>query len=170
MSTNPFAHYTPFPEPPPLIADYIAERSAEESVVDGPAPWDIGALPAELIEPLPAWLDTVCRWLNRTYAWQPHHVIPPCWKEHEHLAYEIAAFAFARADAYAEAGTVVVWHEQYDRFLTRMNNALGKAGDECRVGRHDARPARFQLAAWPPDAPAATDEPTSTEPAGELVA
>ncbi|MFD3513264.1 hypothetical protein [Streptomyces sp. NPDC058672] len=148
--TETLTRFEPFPEPPALILEYIAERSTEESVAaDGPAPWDIGALSAELIEPMPAWLDSVCRWLNRTYAWQPQDVIPPCWAKHEGLAYEIAALAFARGDAYAEAGSSVIWHEQYDRFLTRMNKSLGKAGDECRVGKHDDRPARFQLAAWP---------------------
>ncbi|MGW4503653.1 hypothetical protein ACWENO_03345 [Streptomyces sp. NPDC004436] len=146
--TNPLARFEPFPEPPALILEYIAERSAEESVVDGPPPWDLGALSAELIEPMPSWLDAVCRWLNQSYAWQPQDVIPPCWKEHEGLGYEIAALAFARDDACADAGSTIVWHEQYDRFLSRMNKALGKAGDECRLGRHDARPARFQLAAW----------------------
>ncbi|MFF1906379.1 hypothetical protein [Kitasatospora sp. NPDC058218] len=151
--TNPLAQFKPFPEPPALILEYIAERSAEESVVDGPPPWDLGALSAELIEPMPAWLDAVCRWLNEAYAWQPQDVIPPCWKKHEGLGYEIAALAFARDDAYADAGSTVVWHEQYDRFLSRMNKALGKAGDDCRLGRHDDRPARFQLAAW-------TDETT----------
>ncbi|QEU90516.1 hypothetical protein [Streptomyces kanamyceticus] len=164
--TNPLPRFAPFPEAPALIADYLAERSAEESVAVGPAPWDIGALTAELLAPLPGWLDEVCRWLNQTYAWQPQHVIPPCWMDHEQLAYEIAAFAFARIDAYDDAGSVVLWHEQYDRFLTRMNNALGKAGDDCRVGKHDPRPARFALAAWPsraeavtaPDAPAHAEE------------
>ncbi|GAB2777655.1 hypothetical protein [Streptomyces daliensis] len=155
MTENPLARYAPFPEPPALIANYLAERASEQSVVDGPSPWDLGALPAELLAPMPDWLDSVCRWLNQTYAWQPHHVIPPCWAQHEHLAYEIAALAFARTDAYEDPGSTVLWHEQYDRFLTRMNNALGKTGDECRVGRHDHRPARFQLAAWPPCTPAA---------------
>ncbi|KOU84191.1 hypothetical protein ADK94_18895 [Streptomyces sp. XY593] len=146
--TNPLAQYKPFPEAPALILEYIAERSAEESVVDGPPPWDLGALSAELIEPMPTWLDAVCRWLNEAYAWQPQDVIPPCWKQHEGLGYEIAALAFARDDAYADAGSTVVWHEQYDRFVSRMNKVLGKAGDECRLGRHEDRPARFQLAAW----------------------
>ncbi|MGA4842136.1 hypothetical protein [Streptomyces sp. G45] len=153
MNPNPLARLAPFPDPPALIADYLAERATAESVVDGPPPWDIGALSAELLAPLPAWLDAVCRWLNQTYAWQPHHVIPPCWTEHEHLPYEIAAFAFARVEAYDDAGSVIVWHEQYDRFLTRMNNALGKAGDDCRVGKHEPRPARFALASWPPRSP-----------------
>ncbi|WP_209311424.1 hypothetical protein [Streptomyces spiramenti] len=98
---------------------------------------------------MPAWLDSVCRWLNQTYAWQPQDVIPPCWRHHGNLTYEIAALAFARADAYRDAGAAIVWHEQYDRFLTRMNKVLGKAADECRVGRHGDRPSRFQLAAWP---------------------
>ncbi|WP_043469252.1 hypothetical protein [Kitasatospora sp. MBT66] len=151
--TNPLAQFKPFPEPPALILEYIAERSTEESVVDGPPPWDLGALSAELIEPMPMWLDAVCRWLNEAYAWQPQDVIPPCWKKHEGLGYEIAALAFARDDAYADAGSTVVWHEQYDRFLSRMNKALGKSGVECRLGRHEDRPARFQLAAW-------TDETT----------
>ncbi|WP_406147272.1 hypothetical protein [Streptomyces anulatus] len=43
----------------------------------------------------------------------------------------------------------MLWHEQYDRFLTRMQKALGRPGDECRAGRHENRPSRFQLAAWP---------------------
>ncbi|MFJ7590255.1 hypothetical protein ACIQZO_23290 [Streptomyces sp. NPDC097617] len=166
--TNPLAHFDPFPEPPALILEYIAARSAEDSAVDGPAPWDLGALSAELIAPMPAWLDSVCRWLNWTYAWQPQDVIPPCWTKHEGLAFEIVALAFARTDAYADAGSSVIWHEQYDRFLTRMNKALGKAGDECRVGRHEDRPARFQLAAWP--APAQADAAEQSGPAGRVEA
>ncbi|MER5968527.1 hypothetical protein ABT112_02050 [Streptomyces sp. NPDC002055] len=166
--TNPLARFEPFPEPPALILEYIAERSAEESVVDGPAPWDLGALPAELIEPMPAWLDSVCRWLNGRYAWQPQDVIPPCWTEHEGLAYDIAALAFARGDAYAEAGSAVTWHEQYNRFLTRMNNTLGKAGDECRVGKHEQRPARFQLAAWPALANGDAGEPDRAKRVEEM--
>ncbi|MGW3163310.1 hypothetical protein ACWC9Q_10545 [Streptomyces sp. NPDC001142] len=168
MNTNLLARFEPFPEPPALILEYIAERSAEESVVDGPMPWDLGALPVELIAPMPAWLDVVCRWLNRTYAWQPQDVIPPCWQEHESLGYEIAVLAFARTDAYADAGSALLWHEQYDRFLTRMNKALGKAGDECRVGQHEDRPARFQLAAWPERILADTDAPQSTEHIKEM--
>ncbi|KDR60933.1 hypothetical protein ACH4MU_29965 [Streptomyces albidoflavus] len=150
------SEYAPFPEPPALILDYIAARSAEDSVVDGPAPWDIGSLPAELLTPAHPWLDAVCRWLNQTYAWQPQDVIPPCWEKHQHLGYEVAALAFARADAHEAAGSTVIWHEQYERFLARMNRMLGKAGDECRVGRHQPRPARFQLDAWPP--PGATEK------------
>lgn len=161
--TETLTHYEPFPEPPALILEYIAERSAEESVVDGPAPWDLGTLSAELIEPMPAWLDSVCRWLNGRYAWQPQDVIPPCWAKHEGLAYEVAALAFARGDAYADAGSSVIWHEQYDRFLTRMNKALGKAGDECRVGRHEDRPSRFQLAAWPTSADGDAEVPALGE-------
>lgn len=153
--------FEPFPEPPPLLLEYIAARSAEAIVADGPAPWDLGALPAELIRPMPAWLDSVCRWLNGRYAWQPQDVIPPCWARHEGLAYEIAALALAREEAYADAGSSVTWHEQYDRFLTRMNRALGKAGDECRVGRHEDRPSRFQLAAWPAPADGPADTPAA---------
>ncbi len=160
--TNPLSLFKPFPEPPALILDYIAERSAEESVVDGPPPWDLGALPAELAKPMPAWLNSVCRWLNQTYAWQPQDVIPPCWEKHEGLGYEIAALAFARGDAYADPGSSVVWHEQYDRFLTRMTKALGKAGDECRVGRHEDCPARFQIAAWGDEPAAVAVDPTAT--------
>lgn len=163
MTTNPLARLAPFPEPPALIADYIAARSAENSAVDEPPPWNISALPAKLIAPMPIWLDAVCRWLNQTYAWQPQDVIPPCWREHDHLVYEIAALAFARTDAFEDAGSAVIWHEQYDRFLTRMNKALGKAGDECRVGRHDDRPARFQLAAWPAERSGGSDEPKSPD-------
>lgn len=141
--------FVPFPVPPAWVSDHLIALTDEESSVDGPPPWDLGALPEELSNPVLDWLDEVCRWLNTTYAWQPQHVIPPCWKDHQGLAYGVAAFAFARSDAYAEAGSTIVWHEQYDRFLTRMNASLGKAGAECRVGRHDARPARYQLAAWP---------------------
>lgn len=150
MSTNPLARFAPLPEPPALIADYLAEKSTDESLANGPSPWDVGALSAELLAPLPAWLDQVARWFNDTYAWTPQQIIPPCWSQHDGLVYEIAAFAFARIDAYADAGSVIVWHEQYDRFVTRMNNALGKSGDECRVGRHEDRPARFALSCWPP--------------------
>ncbi|MET9142973.1 hypothetical protein [Streptomyces sp. NPDC004042] len=157
--TSSLAHFRPFPEAPALILEYLAERSAEEAVVDTPSPWDLGALPVELVEPMPAWLDAVCRWLNTRYAWQPQDVIPPCWAEHEGLAYDIAALAFARGYAYADAGASVIWHEQYDRFLTRMNKSLGKAGDDCRAGRHEERPARFLLAAWPASSEADDEGP-----------
>ncbi|GAA3162309.1 MULTISPECIES: hypothetical protein [Streptomyces] len=140
--------FRPFPELPSALAEYVAARAAEE-VPTGPSPWDIGALPEDLRGSLDDWLGAVCRWLNRTYAWQPHQVIPPCWSEHEGLAYEVASLAFARSDAFSEAVSSVVWHEQCDRFIARMNAALGRAGDACRSGRHDDRPARFQLAAWP---------------------
>ncbi|MGW4883465.1 hypothetical protein [Streptomyces murinus] len=146
---TPLVRFKPFPEPPAVILEYIAERSAEETMVDGPPPWDLGSLPTELMAPMPAWLDSVCRWLNGRYAWQPQDVIPPCWEQHEGLADQIAALAFARIEVYADVGSAVVWHEQYERFLSRMNRSLGKAGDECQVGRHQDRPSRFQLAAWP---------------------
>ncbi|MFD6417026.1 hypothetical protein [Streptomyces sp. NPDC060194] len=147
--THPLLSYEPFPEPPAPILDYIAARSADPSVAGGPAPWDLGALTPELAAPMPAWLDAVCRWLNSRYAWQPHDVIPPCWAKHEGLAYEIVALAFARADALPDAGSAVLWHEQYGRFLIRIQKALGRSGDECRAGRHEDRPSRFQLAVWP---------------------
>ncbi len=166
--TNPLAHFEPFPEPPALVLEYIAARSVEESVVDGPLPWDLGALPSKLNALMPAWLDSVCRWLNWTYAWQPQDVIPPCWTKHEGLGYAIAALAFARTDAYADAGSTVIWHEQYDRFVTRMNKSLGKAGDECRVGRHEDRPARFQLAAWPEQAAGGSEQPEPMGRVGEM--
>lgn len=148
MTTPPS---TAFPELPALVAEYAVKRTTEVDCMGNPPPWDLGALPEEVRAPLLSWLDQVCRWLNHTYAWQPHQVIPPCWREHEHLSYEIAAFAFTRTDANDEPGAAIIWHEQYDRFLHRMNNSLGKAGDDCRVGKHDLRPTRFMLAAWPAD-------------------
>ncbi|MGJ5898363.1 hypothetical protein ACSCBZ_41440 [Streptomyces niveiscabiei] len=146
MSTFP-----PFPELPAVVAEYTAARTTDINSLSNPAPWDLGALTAEVLDPVLAWLDAVCRWLNQTYAWQPHQVIPPCWQQHEHVAYEIAAFASTRIDTATDPGTAIIWHEQYDRFTTRMNNTLGKAGDDCRVGRHEPRPARFALSVWPPE-------------------
>lgn len=143
MSSNVSSALPRFPEPPALIAEYIARRST--SLTDEPPPWDVGALPPDLQDVLIEWLDSVCRWLNETYAWQPHHVIPPCWTQHPQLVYEVAALAFARADAYDDPGSAILWHEQYERFLHRTNGALGEAGNDCRAGRHDRRPAHFYL-------------------------
>lgn len=148
MNTNPFERLDPFPSPPAVLLDYHAERSADAALIR-PAPWDIGALPSKLREPLHPWLDRVARWLNTTYAWQPQHVIPPCWDRHDEIPYEVGAVAFARFDAYADAGSTIVWHEQYDRFITRMNKALGPSAEQCRAGKHEQRPARYALAAWP---------------------
>lgn len=145
---TPAPLFPAFPKIPADVADYRTAITDEEALLDGPEPWDLGALPEDLASSVLSWLDDVCRWLNRTYAWQPHQTIPPCWRQHDHLAYEIAALAFARADAYREAGAAVVWHEQHDRLLHRINTALGKAGEQCRVGRHEDRPARYQIAAW----------------------
>ncbi|MDV5145468.1 hypothetical protein R1T08_14915 [Streptomyces sp. SBC-4] len=140
--------YHAFPELPAAVAEYVAQRSVTTAPADHPAPWNLGSLEPGLREDVLGWLDESCRWLNSTYAWLPEYVIPPCWAEHDRLAYEVAALAFARIDAYEEPGAAVLWHEQYDRFISRMNQALGKAGDDCRVGRHDRRPARFALQAW----------------------
>ena len=142
-----------FPEFPASIATYLAERATDEELASTPSPWDIGNLPEPLASVVLRWIDNVCRWLNSTYAWQPNHVIPPCWREHGQLAYEVAALSFSRVDAYLGAGTAVVWHEQLDRFFTRMNSALGKGADQCRVGRHEPRPARYQLESWPSAGP-----------------
>ncbi|MER7043665.1 hypothetical protein [Streptomyces jumonjinensis] len=139
---------TPFPEQPPAIADYQAARIADTTMVDAPAPWDLGALSDDLVVPLDSWLDEVCRWLNSTFAWQPYQVIPPCWRDHGQIAYEVAALAFARSDAMCAAASTVSWHEQLDRFVQRMNTMLGRSGDECRAGRHADRPARYQLGSW----------------------
>ncbi|MFC7928750.1 hypothetical protein [Streptomyces cinereoruber] len=149
MTAGILTRYAAFPELPAAVAEYIAERSVEAVPTGRPAPWDLGSLPSDLLDPVLGWLDDSCRWLNATYAWLPEYVIPPCWADHERLAYEVAALAFARIEAYEEPGSVIVWHEQYDRFITRMTAALGKAADDCRVGKHDRRPARFALQAWP---------------------
>ncbi|MFJ8385582.1 hypothetical protein ACIQ9Q_13920 [Streptomyces sp. NPDC094438] len=167
---NPLVRLAAFPDPPSLIATYVAELATEE--VTGPVPWDLGALPSKLVAEMPGWLDEVCRWLNETYAWQPQDVIPPCWPQHDRIVYEVAAFAFARIDAYGDtAGSAIIWHEQYARFVTRMNNSLGKAGDDCRVGKHEARPSRFALAAWPPRPSPAPEsaETADAEPVEELL-
>lgn len=46
----------------------------------------------------------------------------------------------------------------------------GKAGDECRVGRHEDRPARFQLAAWPARVADGTEESQGAKQVGEMAA
>ncbi|MFI7299874.1 hypothetical protein [Streptomyces sp. NPDC050121] len=53
----------------------------------------------------------MARWLNEAYAWTPQQVIPPCWTKRDSLFHEITAFAFARIDANADAGSVIAWHE-----------------------------------------------------------
>ncbi|MFI5803361.1 hypothetical protein [Streptomyces sp. NPDC051561] len=148
MTTQLRTAFGPFPEVPATIATYLAERATDEELEGAPPPWDIGTLPDALAGTVLQWLDDVCRWLNWTYAWQPNHVIPPCWREHQQLGYEIAALTFARGDAYLNAGTAVLWHEQYERFAARMDKSLGKSAEQCRTGRHEPRPSRFQLNAW----------------------
>ncbi|MFD5553773.1 hypothetical protein ACFWIA_08025 [Streptomyces sp. NPDC127068] len=140
--------WAPFPDQPPAVAEYQVARITDPAKVGAPAPWDLGALPVELVTELDHWLDAVCRWLNSTYAWQSHQVIPPCWRGHGQIAYEVAALAFARADALCAAGSTVGWHEQLDRAVQRMNSGLGRAGDDCRAGRHGPRPARYLVDAW----------------------
>ncbi|MFF3554606.1 hypothetical protein ACFYXL_14495 [Streptomyces tsukubensis] len=140
--------WAPFPEQPPMVAEYQAARITDTAMVDAPAPWDLGVLPVELATELDSWIDAVCRWLNSTYAWQSPTVIPPCWRQHGQIAYEVAALAFARSDALCAAGSTVAWHEQLDRFVQRMHSGLGRSGDDCRAGRHGPRPARYSIDAW----------------------
>ncbi|MFG3259055.1 hypothetical protein [Streptomyces sp. NPDC048172] len=143
--------YDPFPPLPADVHEYLLAVIEE----GGPLPWDLGAIPTSLADSVLPWLATVVRWLNTTYAWQPHQLIPPCWRQHDHLTYELAALAFARTDAYRDPGAVPMWREQYDRFLSRTATSLGANADQCRMGRHQDRPARYHLAVWP-------DEPSTS--------
>ncbi|WP_424212698.1 hypothetical protein ACN20G_11800 [Streptomyces sp. BI20] len=135
------------PDLPVVVAEYLVKLATKEGV--GSPPWEFGGLPASARAGVLEWLDGVARWLNHAYAWQPEQVIPPCWAQHPGLALDLAGLAFARLDLAREpAGSAVVWHERYERALTRWNTALGRSGNDCRAGQHEHRPARVVMAAW----------------------
>ncbi|MFG2987379.1 hypothetical protein ACGFYQ_40195 [Streptomyces sp. NPDC048258] len=61
--------------------------------------------------------------------------------QHPGLALDLAGLAFGRLElAHEPADALIVWHERYERALTRWNTALGRTADDCRAGRHEARP------------------------------
>lgn len=113
-----------------------------------PRPWDLAALPDPLRETTWEWLDGAVRWINLCFGWQPHAVIPPCWRRHLHLAIEIAVLAFGRelARRTAVPDQLRGWHEQLHAFHVRMAEGMGESGlADCQRGRHGDRPSAYEL-------------------------
>ena len=144
---------TPFPPPPPVVAEALTAlailRSGDEDAIadlgdttDLPRPWDPTTCPPEVRDHLWHWLDDVATWINHEYAWRPAQMIPPCWPAHPHLARELPVLACLRVAA-GEALTADLmedWHRYtLPHFLERMASRLGDSG--CRGGQHSDWPA-----------------------------
>ncbi|WP_156869639.1 hypothetical protein [Sporichthya polymorpha] len=138
-----------WPALPPTLRDLLGKIEAEtEDDLRHPRPWDLASLPDELHASVWGWLAQAVAWINECYAWQPETVIPPCWREHPHLALELAVLAFGREIAHRSSGTQepAQWHQDLHDFHSRMAAALGAIGlQECQRGIHGERPARYEL-------------------------
>ena len=99
-----------FPMPPPLIVGLLdelrlaAERPPESKeelrwLAEMPRPWDPPTCPPSLQESLWRWLDEVAAWINEEHTWRVDRLIPICWKEHPHIAHELATVACLRFNA-----------------------------------------------------------------------
>jgi hypothetical protein len=138
-----------WPALPPVLRDLLADIEAEtEDKPRHPRPWDLASLPDAFRDAVWDWLPQAVSWINECYPWQPEVVIPPCWREHPHLALELAVLAFGRELAYRAAGTPEPrqWHDDLHEFHKRMIAAVGTLGlTECQKGSHAVRPAAYQL-------------------------
>jgi hypothetical protein len=138
-----------WPELPQLLKDLLNDIEAEtEDDSRHPRPWELASLPDALHPVVWQWLPQAVAWINRCYAWQPEVVIPPCWREHPHLALELAVLAFGRELAYRSTKTQdpSEWHNDLQAMQTRMVAAVGAiALTECQKGTHRERPAAYEL-------------------------
>lgn len=141
-----------WPALPPTLKDLLNDIEAEtEDDPRHPRPWDLAALPDDLQHVVWEWLPKAVAWVNECYAWQPETVIPPCWREHPHLALELAVLVFGRELAYRSTHTreLSQWHDELHATQGRMNSALGPAGlTDCQRGLHASRPAAYELESY----------------------
>ena len=141
-----------FPEPPPLIVGVMddlriaAERPPETReelrwLAEMPRPWDPPTCPASLQEQLWGWLDEVVAWINEEHTWRVDRLIPICWKEHPHIAHEVATVACLRFNAtYAITPDALEdWHKYtLPMLLDRIAQRIGTTG--CPPGKHQPNP------------------------------
>jgi hypothetical protein len=147
--TVPVGSVPRWPTLPPALKDLLSSIEGEtEDVARHPRPWDLASLPDAYREVVWAWLSEAVTWLNASYAWQPETVIPPCWREHPHLALELAVLAFGRELAYRSTRTREPgeWHDDLSEGWKRMVAAVGELEmTECQRGTHRDRPAAYEL-------------------------
>lgn len=154
--TAPDSHISRWPALPSVLQDLLSDIEAETE--DDPRharPWDLASLPDELREPVWEWLTKAVRWINGCYAWQPETVIPPCWRQHPHLALDLAVLAFGRELAYRSTKALEPgeWHDSLQTVQTRMVAAIGAVDlTECQKGGHRERPAAYALERHAPGA------------------
>jgi hypothetical protein len=142
----------PFPMPPPLIVGLLdelrlaAERPPESKeelrwLADMPRPWDPPSCPPSLHESLWRWFDEVAAWINEEHTWRVDRLIPICWKQHPHIAHELATVACLRFNAvYAVTPDVLEdWYKYtLPLFLDRIAQRIGSGG--CPPERHQPCP------------------------------
>lgn len=118
----------------PLQVNDILERHSRD-LATIPRPWE----PATITDPatrtqLWHWLDAVAAWINTEYAWDPKHLIPPCWPHHPHLVHDLAVLADHRHRAGREITSdhLEEWHRYtLPAFLDRMTARLKQ---HCATG------------------------------------
>lgn len=141
-----------FPMPPPIIQGMLRElqvaaqhppESTEElrQLEEMPRPWDPPTCPSETQRYLWRWLDQVALWINDEHTWRLDRIIPICWKEHPHIAHELATVACLRVNAsYAYVPDPLEdWHKYtLPMFLDRIAQRAGNGG--CPPDRHQPSP------------------------------
>ena len=151
QESHPIA--APFPAPPPLIIGLLddlrlaAERPPETReeqrwLAALPRPWDPPTCPQALQEQLWRWLDEVASWVNEEHTWRVDRLVPICWREHPHIAHELATVACQRHNAaYAVTPNLLEdWHKYtLPLFLDRIAQRVGATG--CPPGGHQTCPA-----------------------------
>lgn len=138
--------WPPLPVDLAALLDHIAAE--DETSPRNVRPWDLSRLPQRLVDPVWGWLEDVVQWINRHHAWQPQHVIPPCWPQHPNVALELAVLAFARQIALRAVVPTDLeqWHRDLAAFHLRLAQSIGEVTlRECQRGRHNGRPSTYEL-------------------------
>jgi hypothetical protein len=142
----------PFPMPPPQVAGLLdelrlaAERPPESKeelrwLAEMPRPWDPPSSPPSMQESLWRWLDEVAAWINEEHTWRVDRLVPMCWKQHPHIAHELATVACLRVNAmYAVTPDALEdWYKYtLPPFLDRIAQRIGSGG--CPPARHQPCP------------------------------
>jgi hypothetical protein len=150
---------TPFPMPNALVLSLFddlrlaVERPPEtreelRRVAGLPRPWDPPSCPEPLRSDLWDWLDWVALWINEEHCWRVDRLIPNCWREHPHIAHELATVACLRITA--SYGFTPDPLEEWHRYvvpglLERLSQRVGATA--CAPGRHTPHPGATRIAA-----------------------
>jgi len=104
-------------------------------------PWCWSALTAPEREALAQMIDVYVASYNHVLAIDVADIIPPCWRRHDGLAWELATQMWLWHQSYMDpkatpAAAAELHGRHLPAFRTRLNRLLGRDPNDCRNNRH----------------------------------